>query len=158
MSELKGIKKLFSKIKIEYLIVIALAVICLFIVFGGTQKNTESQSNTVNDYVDNLESKLTKSLSKVQGAGKVDVIISVESKMETVLASVKKNENGTVEEEPFTVGGKTVVLTENYPKISGVIIVAEGADNLSVRLSLINAAKVFLNIDNEKIQILTMKR
>lgn len=158
MSEQKGIKKLLSKIKIEYLIVVVLAAVCLFIVFNGMKSNEVKETNAVNEYVSSLENKLTKSLSKVSGAGKVNVIISVESKMETVLASVKKTENGTTEEEPFTVGGKTVILTENYPEITGVIIVAEGANNLTVRVSLINATKVFLNIDDDKIQILTMKR
>lgn len=153
------LKKFFSKVKIEYLIVIALAAICLIVVFGGiTTSNKSNEKSDIEDYVSNLEDKLQKNLSKVRDAGKVSVIISVDSKMETVLATVKKSDVDTVYEEPFTVGGKTVVLTETYPKVSGVIIVAEGADNLSVKLALMNATKVFLDIDSEKIQILPMRR
>lgn len=158
MSEQKGFKKLLSKVKIEYLIVIILAIVCLFVVFNGTKKESSSQANSVDNYVESLENKLTDSLSKVSGAGKVKVIISVESKMETVLASSRKSEDGITVEEPFIVGGKTVVLTENYPEITGVIIVAEGANTLSVRVGLINATKVFLNVDSDKIEILAMKR
>ncbi len=157
MSEEKGIKKFLSKIKIEYLIVIVLTVICLIFVFGGISsgKKTESKSN-IDEYVSSLENKLKKNLSLVSGAGKVSVIISVESGMETVLATVKTTEDNSIKEEPFTVGGKTVVITETYPKITGVVIVAEGANNLSVRVSLINAVSVFLNIESSKIQILPM--
>ncbi len=156
MSEEKGIKKFLSKIKIEYLIVIVLTVICLIFVFGGiSSEKTESKSD-IDEYVSSLENKLKKNLSLVSGAGKVSVIISVESGMETVLATVKTTEDNSIKEEPFTVGGKTVVITETYPKITGVVIVAEGANNLAVRVSLINAVSVFLNVESDKIQILSM--
>lgn len=159
MSEDNGLKKLLSKIKIEYLIIGIIAIVCLLTISGSFSKKTNSEDKSdVDEYVENLESKLKKNLSLVSGAGKVSVIISVESGMETVLATVKTRDDETVTEEPFTVGGKTVVITETYPKISGVVIVAEGADNLQVRVSLINATCVFLNIDSEKIQILTRKR
>lgn len=157
--ENSSLKKFFSKLKIEYLIVIVLAAICLIIVFGSTNSNgKDDESSDIDEYVANLEDKLQNNLSKVRGAGKVSVIISIDSKMETVLATVKKSENDIVTEEPFTVGGKTVVITETYPKISGVVIVSEGADNLSVKVALVNATKVFLNVGSDKIQILPMKR
>ncbi len=159
MNEDKGLKKLLSKVKIEYLIIGIIAIVCLLTISGSfSKKSTSDDKSDVDEYVENLESKLKKNLSLVSGAGKVSVIISVESGMETVLATVKTHDDDTIREEPFTVGGKTVVITETYPKISGVVIVAEGADNLQVRVSLINATCVFLNIDSEKIQILTRKR
>ena len=55
------------------------------------------------------------------------------------------------------VNGKPVVVTEGYPAITGVIIVAEGANNLSVKISLLSAARIFLNVGEEKIKILTRK-
>lgn len=158
MSEEKGIKKLLSKIKTEYLIVGILTLVCISVVFNGLKTNDETSTDTVSEYVSGLENKLENTLNKLSGAGKVTVIISVESGMETVLATTKTSDESKVTEEPFTVGGKTVVLTETYPKIVGVVIVAEGANNLSVRVSLINATAVFLNIDTEKIQILPMKK
>lgn len=159
MSENGFLKKLFSKLKSEYLIVIILAVVCIAVVFSGFFSfEKKDDSDDVDEYVKGLENKLEKSLSLLSGAGKVTVIISIESGKETVLATVKANEQGIFKEEPFTVGGKTVVLTETYPKISGVIIVAEGANNLSVRVSIINAASVFLNVNSDKIQILPMKK
>lgn len=158
MSDESFLKKVFSKIKIEYIIVIIFAVIIIVIVANGTTNKESTNTLDVDNYVTTLEGKLKNSLSMVNGAGKVDVIISVESGMETVLASTKTTENGLVTETPFTVGGKTVVLTETYPKISGVIIVAEGGNNLSVKVALINATSVFLNIEEDKIKILTMKK
>lgn len=159
MNQDNGIKKLLSKIKVEYLIVGIIAIVCLLVISGTfTSKDENDQENSIDNYVENLEDKLKKNLSLVSGAGKVSVIISVESGMQTVLATVKTKDEKTYTEAPFTVGGKTVALTESYPKISGVIIVAEGANNLQVRVSLINATSVFLNIESDKIQILPRKR
>ena len=96
MSDKKGIKTLLSKVKIEYLIVIVLGCICLLIVFGSVNQNkNKTTTNTINEYVDTLENKLKTSLSKVSGAGKVNVIISVESGMETVLATTTIKEDNT---------------------------------------------------------------
>lgn len=88
-------------------------------------------------------------MSEVKGAGRVEVIISVESGFKSVY---KESTNGLV-----LVNGKPVVVTEGYPAITGVIIVAEGANNLSVKISLLSAARIFLNVGEEKIKILTRK-
>lgn len=158
MSEEKPVKKFLSKIKIEYLIVIALASVCVVAIFGNLSQDTSSEEeDVVEKYVTNLENKLKSSLSLVKNAGEVEVIISVASGMETVLATEKVTEDNKTTETPFTIGGKTVVLTENYPKITGVIIVADGANNLTCRAALLNATTVFLDIDSDKIQILPKK-
>lgn len=158
MSEPKPIKSLLSKIKIEYLIVIVLAIICMCIIFGGTKSEKQvSYSSEIDNYVANLENKLKSNLSMVSGAGKVSVIISVKSGMENVVATIKTDKENITTEEPLIIGGKPVVLSESFPKINGVVIVAQGANNLSVRIQLINATAVFLNIENEKIQVLPMK-
>jgi stage III sporulation protein AG len=91
----------------------------------------------------------------------VQVVINVESGMETVLATkISINQdNGVLEkrEEPLIVNGKTVVIKENYPKITGVLIVAEGVDNIMVKSKLLNATVSLLNVNVNDIEILTMK-
>ena len=69
-----------------------------------------------------------------------------------------KNDGGvTTTDKPLVINGKTVVLGESYPEITGVIIVSSGADKPSVRINLTVAAAVLLNIDESKIQILKGK-
>ena len=123
--------------------------------------NQSSKSqNSVDSYVTNLEERLSKTLSKVKGAGKVSVIITVESGMETVLASkiiTTETPTGTeVEETPLIVNGKTVVVKELYPKIVGVLIVAEGANNISVMNKIQQATISLLDIQLNQIEILSM--
>ena len=159
----------FDKIKnnkiLRITLIAILAIIIVFIAFGVNKKQTGQESaysaSAVDEYVSNLENKLTKTLSKVEGAGDVSVIITVESGMETVLATkttVTETSNGkeTIE-TPIIVNGKTVVLKEMYPKIVGVLIVAKGASNISVLNKLQQATISLLDININQIEILTMK-
>ncbi len=160
ISNKEKVKKVVSKIKIEYLIVIALSVVALIIMFNAFGSKTETVSlNSIDEYVKNLENKLKNCLSKVDGAGKVEVIISVESGMQTIFATETTylEASKTKTETPVIVAGKPVILKEEYPEIVGVVIVAEGAKNLSVKVDLLNACEVFLSIPEDKIRVLSMK-
>ncbi len=151
--------KFFKKIKPEYLILVAVAIVAVIVfinVGGGTGKSTDA-STSVDEYVKTLENKLKNCLSEVKGAGKVDVIISVGSSMQTVLATQTTTSGKVLTESPIVVGGKPVILKEAYPEITGVVIVAEGAGNLTVKVDLLNACQTFLSITEDKIRILSMK-
>lgn len=146
-------------------IVIIVCIFLLIAIIGINlfSKNTETtySGDKVTDYVYGLEQKLEKLLNRVDGAGRVSVAISVESGMETVLATsttTKESSNGreTVS-APIIVNGKTVVLKEMFPKISGVLIVAEGAGNIGVYNKIQQAAVSLLEVKPAQIEILTMK-
>ncbi len=157
----------FDKIKenkkIQYVLIGILAIIAIVIlIFGNysTNKST-SQTDIVTQYVQTLENKLSSTLSCVEGAGKVNVVITVESGMETVLANkitTTETANGkeTVE-TPIIINGKPVTVKENYPKIVGVLIVSEGANSISVMRKLQQATVSLLNINVDQIEILAMK-
>ncbi|MBR5192793.1 MAG: hypothetical protein IKW33_05255 [Clostridia bacterium] len=157
-------KKFFENIKndrkklVKIGIILIVVLFALLIVFSSFNNNENTQVNTSNNYVSDLENRLSKTLSKVEGAGNVYVVITVESGMETVLASetVKTEENGkiTTTSKPILVGGKTVVIKENFPKIIGVVIVCQGANNISVYTKIEQATASLLNIDTKKIEIL----
>lgn len=52
------------------------------------------------------------------------------------------------------VNGKPVVLKENLPEITGVLIVAQGADSIGVMKNIQQAAVSLLNIEVSRIEIL----
>lgn len=144
------------------IIVAGVAAICiLLLAFGGNCSSNKTSSDEGNAYVISLENRLSSTLSSVKGAGRITVAISVSGSKKSIIASEKntvKNENGvTSTEKPLLVNGKTVVLGESYPEITGVIIVSSGADKPSVRINLTLAAATLLNIDESKIQILKGK-
>ena len=162
-------KGIFARIKsiknIEVIIAACLGIAVLFIMLstlnfsGGGKKDTGEFS--ASEYVSALEDKLSKILSEVEGAGKVKVMLTVESGMETVTAMetvvTQTGDKTVTSTSPVIVGGKTVILKEMYPKITGVLIVAGGAGSIKVRLELLKATSSVLSIDEKIIEIYTMK-
>lgn len=169
---LEKVKKLAAKKKVQYLIVLIAAAAILTIYFVPSKEKqapTSTETSTVAQEV-NLEARLKDILSSVEGAGKVEVVINYESTPELVPAltgDVKTEDrrdgentsNSTSErKELATVGGgsQAVIIKENQPNVRGVVIVAEGAGNIGVRMSLLSAVRTLLNIPSEKIEILKM--
>ena len=159
MNNKKSLKDLFRKAKPEYLMIAAAAIIVL-ILFGSSFVKTQTEKDyDVNDYVDMLETKLSDRLSELDGAGRVKVIISVKSGMRSEIATEKQvgGIGDRTTETPVLISGKPLILGEIYPEICGVIIMAKGAENVKVRLSLITAAQTFLDVSSDKIQVLLMR-
>lgn len=151
----------FHKIrfKAEYLIVALIVALSIFSVFSLYKKSNSSAAyDDTQKYVSSLESKLEKTLSKVNGAGNVSVVITVDEGIASVVAKDEKtiDENGkkTTTTSTVLVGGKPLVLGERYPEITGVIVVSKGANDVIVKMSLLNAVTTALNVPCNKVQIL----
>ena len=147
------------KIKTEY--VIALAALAVLLIVGSTffKGNKGSTETTETErYVELIEKKLSATLSKVEGAGSVSVMITVSAGIRSDIAKEEKSttENGrtVTTSNPILVSGKPIVLSEIYPDITGVLIVSKGADDIRVKMALLNAATTTLGITCDKIQIL----
>lgn len=111
-----------------------------------------------------LEERLEAILSRIDGAGKVSVMITYDSGSTLVTAEESTRTtggNGSSESvKPSTVSGggsqSPIVLTEIMPKIRGVIVVAEGADNIRVRVELQNAVMTVLAAEPSAISVFPM--
>jgi stage III sporulation protein AG len=126
-----------------------------------------------------LENKLQLILSQVKGAGKVDISVSLNG------SSVKKYEKNIVRETRVTEEKgaqgqvkttneikensqvmtnrergeeKPVIATEERPVVRGVIIVADGAGDSTVKENLLRAAEAGLSVSPNKITILPRGR
>ena len=157
------LEKIKTNKKVQYCVIAIMLAMVLFIFLFGfnlDNKTVNSNQDEIILYISNLENKLSNVLSKVSGAGNVEVVITVESGRETVLAmktTTKESVNGVeTESSPIIINGKTVVVKELYPKIIGVLIVAKGANNISVMNKLQQATISLLDIDVNQIEILTM--
>ena len=146
------------------LVVIAAGIILLLWPTGERKQNTGTDSTTdireIFD-LDALEEKLSKTLSKVEGAGEVTVTLTVKSGMEQVLASDRStsvSERGSsVEEETVLInsggGQETVLLTQKYPTFQGALVVCEGGDNAEVRLLLTQAVSALTGLGADRITV-----
>ena len=149
------------KLKTEYILIIALiAAIVLAAAFAFSKtsgKNTATGGETER-YVSSLENKLQSVISCIKGAGKSSVVITVDGAISSIVAVDEKTveENGRKTTTVSTVmsGGKPVILGEKYPEITGVLVVAKGADDITVKMAILNAVTVALGVNCNKVQIL----
>lgn len=152
------------KIKKEYLLIIAVIIAAVIFAIVGVKKPTTTttavtvEKSETERYVENLENKLSGTLSGVKNAGKVSVLIMVDGCIEMIYATDEKivEENGkkTVTTTIVTSAGKPMEIGKKYPDIIGVVVVAGGADNIEVKMALLDAVTTSLKISCNKVQIL----
>lgn len=126
------------------------------------------------DYQLILQRELERILSRIQGAGRVMVMVTLEDEQEIVYARNQEERWRSVEEEDSQGGyretveldnrGQLVIVRVNNqeqpvveriirPRVRGVLIVATGADNPVVRQRLIAAVQSVLDLPAYKISV-----
>lgn len=146
MSEKKAKFKWLEKLKnikhIEIIIIGIFLVVLLLIYFSSpktkSQSNNSSSSNndlTITRYVDGLESDLEATISKIKGVSNVNVLITLD--MQT---AVIEND---------------VIKTSTFPKIKGIVVVASGVDNTSVKMNVLRAIEAVVDVSNGCVEILS---
>ena len=150
-----------------YEIIVAI-VICVVVIlfffsdlnfFSNDSDDTYSGSQTFQEYVLSLESKLEKTITNIEGVGKVSVAITFESGIEKNYAYevIKETSNGYTTEELLLYKGEPIVLKEIMPEIKGVVVVAKGASNAVVRLNIVRTVQILLGVSYDKIEVFNYK-
>ena len=173
---------IFKKIKkVKHLdIVIAVAVVGLALLFIVSSFTSTGESATVAvkevDYLE-LEDRVCDVLSEIKGAGRVKVMINFSDTGEIVTATTNNSstdktvdtsssgdrttESKTDSVSPVIIqrdGEDTpLIVKEIAPEVLGVVVVAEGADNVGVRINLLQAVQTLLNVKADKVEIFAMK-
>lgn len=154
--------------------VVGLALVFALSVFGGSEE-TITKTNDV-DYLA-LEDRVCEVLSQIKGAGNVKVMINFSDSGEIITATTNNSSidkttdtstsgNRTTESKTDNVSPVIIqqdgedtplIVKEIAPDVLGVVVVAEGADNVAVRINLLQAVQTLLNVDSNKVEIFTMK-
>ncbi len=120
-----------------------------------------------------IEERLKQILGKISGAGEVEVMITFDMGSEIIPASNTVKTEDASEEKDASGGVRTVqsqnltenivisndntakplVLKEIKPQIRGVIVVAEGADDIEVKMRLYDAVKTVLQVSGDRVQV-----
>ena len=134
----------------------------------------EININNNNKYEHDLETRLENLLSQVSGVGNIKVMISTCDTKEIIVAQdinsseiinketdkfglIKENHDEKKDIKKIIIDGRPLVLKEIMPKVQGIIIIAQGGDNIFIKNQLIKAAETILNLEAHKIQVLKMK-
>ena len=175
---------------IVFVIILVVTIIIINTIWGGNESKKEektTQDNSVqlvNSDVESVETSgdteksIKQILSKINGVGKVEVLITYSESSQVVAMYNEKNNESQTKEEDKSVGtrtiqenttdkeivykeenGKKVPVTEKVvmPKMEGALIVAEGANNAEVKTNIIQAVEALTGLATHKIQVLEMK-
>lgn len=146
------------------LLVLALGIVFMLLPQGSSEKKEEAvpqEQEAISEVT--LQEKLEEILSRVQGAGKVRVLLSE--------AEGKEIQYQTDEEERSQDAYQrdTVILSDsgrnqsglikqiNPPKYLGAIILCQGADSASVKLALMEAVSNATGLTTDRISVMKMK-
>lgn len=147
------------------LIVIAAGILLLLWPSGEKKSPAAAQSGLTGgeeDFsVEALEERLARVLSKIDGAGEVSVVLTVESGMERVLATdiaASQWEDRRDREEQTVIistdeGEEAVLLTQRYPTFQGALVVCPGGNDPEVRLRLTQAISVLTGLGSDRITV-----
>ena len=153
-------------------ILLALMLGILLLAGGKSFSDTEGETTSLPQmHVQEAENRETEQrmaeiLSKVEGAGEVDVMLTYRQTEEKSIAhNETREESGeTLRTEQTAIlledgDGATepLVLTEMSPVVEGVVIAAQGADSPAVAAALNQAAQALLDVPAHKVAVLKMK-
>ena len=138
---------------------------------------TIGTASTTDEYRQYLETSLTELLSQVEGAGKVKLMITLESGEENIYAvqektdrneqsvsarrSVQTNARSSYENEIVMLdegsGNRALIEKTMQPAVQGVVVVCQGAGDVKVVSNITNAVSVVLNIPTNRVCVIKMQ-
>lgn len=190
-----------SKKKIEnlvvFLVILIITIIAINVIWSDDKKDTSennnivgykqlANTNTVTELTEvktnitnnDLEKRLETTLSKIEGVGNVNVLLTYSESSE-VIAMYNENTKQSLTEESDESGGnrkieqtdttkdiiyeeedgKKVPITQKIinPKIEGAIIIAEGAKDVNIKANIIQAVEAATGLATHKVQVFEME-
>lgn len=136
--------------------------------------STNYESISIEEYTENLENKVVDMISAIHGAGKTKVMISLEATEEREYAIDKNTQENTQNSQDETQkrkdeqteivliegndGKKKALITKTIqPKIKGVLVICQGADDVNVNECITSSISTLLGISSNKISIAKLK-
>ncbi len=153
--------------KYKFAILILLIGLVLMMFPAKTAENTDVaiQKNSQETQVP-LEDRLASILCQVEGAGNVEVVLTISAGEEILFQT---DEDSTHAEKDQSIRSDTVITTDSdrnetglirqvIPAVyQGAIVVCDGADNPSVRLAIVDAVSKLTGLGANCICVLKMK-
>jgi len=158
------------------LLIIVICIGLLALLWPSTSKPDSSPTQVARPLADytaedslkhSLQSELAAILSQIEGAGMVEVSVTLESKGIKTYATNDRDERRQTEEggrkttieesstrDLAVSSGNPLLLEEKLPSILGVLIVADGAGNPQVKENLTNAASTLLDISPHRVRVM----
>lgn len=160
------LKSLFERLgKYKYAAGVIFLGVVLMLLPSGETKSTETAETA--DPFDRIavQREMEDILQTVEGAGRLRLMLSVDSGTELelaydVTASEEEQSLSRKSEAVVLDGGsaqEVVVTKSRFPRFTGALIVCEGAGSAAVRLDLVNAVSALTGLSADKISVVKGK-
>lgn len=179
-----ALRKMKKEQIVVWLLLLALVIVIFWPAGSGKETASgetevpEQTAQEIQSQEEAMEQALADTLAQVDGVGAVRVALTLEStnrkivekdvpdsqSSETRTSGDETIENSSFSQEESTVyerdgsGAETpYVISEEYPAVRGVLIVAEGGDNPVVIQEIQEAVMALFGVDAHKIKVMKMK-
>lgn len=158
---MKAFEKWMKKENLGILLLAGLLLLVIALPVKKTEEKKTEDGNSVNteqslsdqDWQTRMENRLVQVLEQVQGVGKTEVFLNCEGTQEKV---VEKDEAETVYERDSRGNQTPYVSSEIYPRVTGVLVVAQGGDDPVVVQNIQEAVQVLFQVEAHKIKVMKM--
>ncbi len=154
---------LLSKLKKNKFIAAALflGIVMLLVPTGSESAREKGKSSGLSEPPFSLaeqERRMAEVLSKISGAGRVEVILTLKNGVERELAEDRTGSDSQVKHVMVQSGSgtDTVTVRYNYPVYQGALIVCQGAHSSGVRLQITEAVRALTGLTSDKITVTKM--
>ncbi len=173
---------------IVFVIILIVTIVIINTIWNGSDNKDKKESEDVSGYKrlaiednntetnesDDLEKKLEQILSKMEGVGKVSVMITYSQGSEIVPMQNETSKSSKINETDsdggtrtteqvdsskeviYSNGNKVETQTVKNPIAQGAIVIAEGASNAMVKTNIVSAVEAITGLATYKVQVFEM--
>ena len=146
---------------------------------SGREEQKETVTVEEETYEELLEKRLTEMLASVEGVGKTKVMITLKATGEKVVLMERPYERNETSEIDSEGGSRDIrewsqsdtavyieesdgsrvpyVVQESKPEIEGVIVIAQGGDNIYTIKEIMEAVSALFDVPSHKIKVMKMR-
>ena len=162
-----NISEIWSKYKFVVLILLA-GILLMLLPTGGNEQGGKTEEGSRETFsLEETERKMEEVLGKIQGTGKLQVMLTLKSGPRVELAEdVDRSQSGedmsrrseTVTLNRGSGSGEDVYVTNRfYPIYQGALVVCEGAEQAAVRLAVTEAVAALTGLSSDRITVVKWK-
>lgn len=163
--------------KLKVIVICGLILIALLFLWELLPEKKEKETTpgsqkggtiTTEEYTTQLEQKVKQMVEGIEGAGRVEIMLTLESGKETVYQSDVKRQTNKIsndgnyqqdtQETIVLVEGdngrkQALVQTERMPAVQGVVVLCDGAENIQVQKRIIEALTTAFSIPSTQVAV-----
>lgn len=147
----------------QYRYVVLLLMLGVLLMLLPKKQETEPEAPvSVPESVDSLEEDLARILTRIRGAGRVEVLLTEYAGTETLYQTDADRTADSLREDTVVVsdrerGESGLVRQVIPPRYMGAVVVCQGGDNPAVKLAILEAVSRATGLKSNQISVLKMK-